>query len=1192
MYQRHMFQQHVEPWTGSLAQPTTPYGSHMAPTSLRVLLFLFVLLAAAAYLRGQDTTVSTPANSFNAEDLAFFENKVRPLLIEHCYECHSVKSVKLQASLRVDSRNALLHGGDSGAAIDLANPDESLFMQAVTYEGYEMPPKGKLPEQDIQTLRRWLELGAPWPNEPEPTADAQPAKFDLQKRVAEHWMWKPVQNPSIPTVKNSAWPKTEADFFILRELEKANLAPAQPADRLAILRRLYFDIIGLPPTAEQVTEFIQDTSPQALEKVVDQLLESPHYGERWGRHWLDLVRYAESRGHEFDNDTPNAYQYRDYVIRALNADIPYDQFVREHIAGDLLAQPRLHPATQANESILGTGFWFLGEWVHSPVDIRKDEADRFDNMLDVMSKTFLGVTVACARCHDHKFDAISTNDYYALSGFLQSSDYRQVPFESMEQNRVVAQKLQQVDQSFGEQLKKLIIESNSALPSFTKAAPSIGSIVVNYADITAADFMQDGVIFGFAPRPHGELYLDEQGAVKIRANTVATNDSFWHGLKSITEGAVHNSSQLDQLPKPGRTLRSPTFEVTDGNVFCRIEGKGHIVACVDSHRLIAGPLHGDTIRSVNENERWVHLNLKRYIGHRLHLEFVPADSATLSVHLVAQGITDEQRKQIDVYISEQAETYKSLSHALDALANTHVERSRRIFADFESGSYGEWTVEGEAFGLEPQTAETIADYQGQVNHRGKFFVNSHNIRKTGPNTAAGDQLTGVLTSPKFTIDCDEIEFLVGGGAHAGKTCVNLLIDGAVALSATGASNNRMNEQRWDVKPFKGKIAQIQVIDAHTGGWGNIGVDDFVFVDVSTKVASNPQAAALLAAWREQRNQLRSEAIFTSHTAPAMLDGTGENDYVLIRGNSAKPGKIEPRRFLAAISGEDPMPIPSGSGRMQLADWINSPNNPLSHRVIVNRIWHYLLGRGIVPTADDFGVLGQRPTHPELLDHLATKFIADGQSIKKMIRYIVLSQTYQMASQPDANALTTDPTNLLWHHRPLKRLEGEVIRDALLMIGGNISSKQFGPPVPIHLTPFMDGRGRPGTSGPLDGDGRRSIYISVRRNFLSPWMLAFDTPVPFSTMGRRNVSNVPAQALILMNDPLVVQQAGQWRNRILVQSTDVNERIRYMYLSAFARPPRAEEAQIARSVISNPNNPAQWADLAHILINTKEFIFLR
>jgi hypothetical protein len=287
-----------------------------------------------------------------------------------------------------------------------------------------------------------------------------------------------------------------------------------------------------------------------------------------------------------------------------------------------------------------------------------------------------------------------------------------------------------------------------------------------------------------------------------------------------------------------------------------------------------------------------------------------------------------------------------------------------------------------------------------------------------------------------------------------------------------------------------------------------------------------------------------------------------------------------------------MPIPSGSGRMQLADWINSPNNPLSHRVIVNRIWHYLLGRGIVPTADDFGVLGQRPTHPELLDHLSTKFLADGQSIKKMIRYIVLSQTYQMASQPDANALTTDPTNLLWHHRPLKRLEGEVIRDALLMIGGNISSKQFGPPVPIHLTPFMDGRGRPGTSGPLDGDGRRSIYISVRRNFLSPWMLAFDTPVPFSTMGRRNVSNVPAQALILMNDPLVVQQAGQWRNRILVQSTDVNERIRYMYLSAFARPPRAEEAQIARSVISNPNNPAQWADLAHILINTKEFIFLR
>ena len=235
-----------------------------------------------------------------------------------------------------------------------------------------------------------------------------------------------------------AWPRNEVDRHILARLEKVGLVPSRDADRPALLRRLYFDLIGLPPTPEEIEAFVADQDSQAVGKVVDRLLDSQHFGERWGRHWLDLVRYAESRGHEFDNDTPNAFQYRDYVIRALNADVPYDQFVREHIAGDLLAEPRLHPTEKFNESMLGTGFWFLGEWVHSPVDIRKDEADRFDNMLDVMSKTFLGVTVACARCHDHKFDAISTADYYSLSGFLQSSDYRQVRFESIEQNRRVA----------------------------------------------------------------------------------------------------------------------------------------------------------------------------------------------------------------------------------------------------------------------------------------------------------------------------------------------------------------------------------------------------------------------------------------------------------------------------------------------------------------------------------------------------------------------------------------------------------------------------------------------------------------------------------------------------------------------------------------------------------------------------------
>ncbi len=352
------------------------------------------LLSAFAVVACNQGTADEPTPT--VDPLEFFEKEVRPLLAEHCYACHSVQARKLQAGLLVDSRAALLRGGDSGAALTPGDADASLLMEAVRYESYEMPPQGKLPEENIRTLERWIDMGAPWPDEATPTAERGRPDYDMEQRRREHWVWHPVRSPAIPAVAQQSWPRSDLDHFVLARLESAQLQPATDADRSALLRRLYLDLIGLPPTPEQTAAFLGDTSPVATERLVEELLASVHFGERWGRHWLDLVRYAESRGHEFDNDAANAFQYRDYVIRAFNADVPYDQLVREHIAGDLLVEPRLHPERGFNESILGTGFWFLGEWVHSPVDIRKDEADRFDNMLDVMSKTFLGVTVSCA----------------------------------------------------------------------------------------------------------------------------------------------------------------------------------------------------------------------------------------------------------------------------------------------------------------------------------------------------------------------------------------------------------------------------------------------------------------------------------------------------------------------------------------------------------------------------------------------------------------------------------------------------------------------------------------------------------------------------------------------------------------------------------------------------------------------------
>ncbi len=934
-----------------------------------------------------------------------------------------------------------------------------------------------------------------------------------------------------------------------------------------------------------------------------------------------MARYADSNGGDENHAYPLAHKYRDYVIEAFNADVPFDEFIRQQLAGDLL--PTTGDDRLNAMQLTATGYLAIGMKILAEQDAVKKRADMVDEQLDTFGRTFLGLAIGCCRCHDHKFDAISTADYYSLSGFLQSSDYRQVRFESMEQNRQVAEQLAAVDDKFQRQLLDLLEREGIRPPTQTSYLTD-EAIVVDYANLPQSEFLQDGYVFGQAPRREGLAYLKPESGdsansarVEVARFGAAVSDPIWSGLESVSEAVAQNRSEIAKLPKSGRTLRSPTFELLDGRVRCLVEGVGHVVACVDSHRLVAGPLHKETIKKVKADDRWVTLNLDRYVGHRLHLEFIPADDSQLAVRMVTQGMDAAGLADIDRRLAKSDKQYEQYANAAEAIFNSggDVEIKERIFADFESGTYAGWTTTGDAFGKVPQTLETIANYQGRINGQGTYFVNSHNIR-LGGDVVRGDRLTGTLTSPEFTIDFDTIEFLVGGGAHKAKTCVNLVIDGKAVLSATGRNNNQMQSKTWNVRRFAGKKAMIQVVDNHTAGWGNIGLDHIVFKkavrptkdagqDVAPPSEQSLQARQIIRAWQKEREQLAAQIVRKSRVALAMMDGTGEDDHILIRGNSSKPGDIEPRHFLTAISGDSPMPIGKGSGRLELAQEINDPANPLTSRVIVNRIWHHLLGRGIVPTVDDFGVLGQRPTHPELLDHLATRFLDDGRSIKRMIKYIVLSRTYQLSSHPGEQAIKADPKNTLWHHRPPRRLEGEVIRDSLLALSGRLDRTQFGPPVPIHLTSFMDGRGRPGKSGPLDGDGRRSIYIAVRRNFLSPFMLTFDTPVPFSSMGRRNVSNVPAQALILLNDPLVAELSRKWGDLALASVPAdamgaMSQRVAWMYLSGFGRQPTEQESQAATAFLTSQastrnvsiDDPSLWANLAHVLVNTKEFIFLR
>ncbi len=973
----------------------------------------------------------------------FFEKRVRPILIERCVGCHG--PTKQKGELRLDSRARVLAGGSSGPAVEPGKIETSLLVSAINYgELYQMPPKSKLPAEEIEALTEWVARGAPWgvesPRSDGPAENDSGAGFEASAeyaRRAKFWSFQPIQKPTPPPVSadRAHWPRNPIDRFVLAGLEERGLGPAEEADRRTLIRRLTYDLIGLPPTVDEVAAFVADDAPDAYEKLVDRLLASPHHGERWGRHWLDLARYAETSGHEFDYDILDSHRYRDYVVRAINLDLPYDQFVVEQVAGDLLANPRRHPTEGFNESILGTGFSFLGEGTHSPVDVRDEGVRRIDNQIDVLSKTFLGLTVSCARCHDHKFDPISAHDYYALAGYYRSSRHQQAFIDSDVRIAPIVDDLKELKQS----IRDLLNEAAVKLPEARRLA--VETVLDSADQPSGGGRVGDATADGFRAsrfddwKATGDAF-GEPGAAAGDFRLELGDDG--RRLAPIRAGALHGGRISDRLQG---VARSPTFTIRGRYLHLLAGGTGgRINVVVDGFEKIRSPIYGDLTIAVAApgTPRWISRDLAMWRGHRAYIEVCDGSAVDYTGARTKRVEGDGSLRVVEAALTDQAH---------------------------------------------PPAAPSVA--------------------------------------PGAPVDLNAV------------------------------------------------VIELATVDSPLAD----------------------RLAGALDAYRVLEAKI-PEPTF----APAIVDGDGEDEHLMIRGNPQTLGEAVPRRLPSILGGRSQASPSGGSGRLELArGLVDAHSNPLPPRVLVNRLWKQHFGEGIVKSTDDFGAMGQPPSNPALLDWLASEFVDRGWSLKTMHRLMVGSSAYRMRSRSDEKADELDPDNVLLHRMNVRRLEAEAIRDALLAVSGRLDRTMAGPSVPPHLSAFMDGRGRPATSGPIDGDGRRSLYIQVRRNFLTPMFLAFDAPAPFSTMGRRNVSNVPAQALTLLNDPMMVELADAWAARSLAEGDQpVERRIARLYESAFGRPPTDREVRQCAAFVAEggTSDPLRaWTNLCHVLFNVKEFIYV-
>lgn len=1034
-----------------------------AVTMISIHRFVVSLILTSVFLCCGTTAVT--AEPPTASEIEFFESRIRPVLVEHCYACHNSAS-DAQGGLAVDHRAALIAGSDHGAVIDPSDPGKSRLIAVISHQidGLEMPEGGaKLDDEVIADFRRWLSMGAPDPRDSPPTAaqlaEATSWQSTLRRR-AKWWSFQPITPPAIPAGTSG----NPVDRFVQSKLSEFDLSPAPLADPPTLIRRLWFNLVGLPPTPDELRHWL-DRFEQSNDRdgvaseLVDHLLASDHFGERWARHWMDWIRYAESHGSEGDPSIDHAWMFRDYLIRALNSDVGLDQLIREHIAGDLLEDPRVNDAMGINESSIGTAHWRMVFHGFAPTDALDEKVRFVDDQINTFSKAFLGLTVSCARCHDHKFDAISQQDYYAMFSIL-----------------------------------------GSCRP---------GRTVI---DLPARQ----------------NLNREALAALKRSIRIAITRD--W----------------LDSIPALGQRLSELTADSKQGQdqasllrplLALRDHAAGEDFVDAYDQFLQDWQQARNLLEEAQPIRHW-HLGREAHFGqwYRFGIGLPEHPSRAGEFAIAADG----DRAITGIYPSG------VYSHGI---SDKHPARLTSV--DFQLGENQEiW-------------ARTIGDANASL----RYVVQDYPRKGT---VYPVSQL-----KPKWTWQTYDVSYWSGDRIHielaTGKDAPLLVKDqdrswfGIRDLLVVprgkrpperadeflAAIVDDSDEAPESYQEFKSRY--VAAIKKAIQDWGQDSASDAqaLLLDLCVKsgliasnVASLPAARPLV----QQYRRLEAEIPVVTRV-PGLDETVGRTQPLYIRGDHKRPSKDVPRRFLEAI---DATPYTTQqSGRLQLADDLLRDDNPLTRRVMVNRVWHHLFGRGIVATPDNFGRLGSKPTHIELLDWLASDFDQQGWSLKKLIRTIVTSHTWQQASVPSTRAKEGDPNNLYLSHANVRRLEAEAIRDALLTISGRLDRTRFGVPV--------------------SGDSkRRSVYVRVVRNSLDPFLRAFDFPEPFSTMGRRDATNVPAQGLTLMNDARVATNGVELAKSVLrderLNSTD--ERLSKIFTSLFAREASPIELRLAKRYLKS------------------------